>query len=356
MIKPFVLRGVGVLLLAVVFSGCNRSELSPPLPIQPQSSASPIPTTSSQANDVRQIADNTLPLREYWRVTFEYIGGGNPPSLQAMAGYVIYYTAGQGVYGQLRVLETKSGALVWEQIQFDGAESLAVDHERVYLAIRQKLYTYALDDGELLWEQPLPSNVGRMYVDGERLKMSGYVERQPAFLEFNIHTGEPLGNMAEIRPDGRLIALYPSFILLQLPDYQLRAVDKDTQQVLWTTDLGRGPIIPRPLVLDDLLLVAHGSQVCVLDLLTGQIKWQTEGNFAASNIVFANESVYALDYHTRLVRLDVHTGQETGYVQFLPADITASGVRYAEDFHWVAVDGAMVFVAFGDHELIALGP
>ena len=68
-------------------------------------------------------------------------------------------------------------------------------------------YTYALDDGELLWEQPLPSNVGRMYVDGERLKMSGYVERQPAFLEFNIHTGEPLGNMAEIRPDGRLIAL-----------------------------------------------------------------------------------------------------------------------------------------------------
>jgi len=197
-----------------------------------------------------------------------------------------------------------------------------------------------------------------MHVDGERLQINGYVERQPTYLEFNIHTGEPLGNTPEERPDGRLIAMpYPSFILLQLPDDQLQAVEKDTQRVLWTADLGGGAIIPRPLVLDDLLLVAVGSQVCVLDLLTGQIKWQTEGSFAASNIVFANESVYALDYHTRLVRLDVRTGQETGYVQFIPDDIVAPDKWYPEEEHRVAVDGEMVFVVFGDtHELIALGP
>lgn len=349
----------GLLLCMLAFSWYASSEW-PPVPMQPQAGTSLVPATISQADKVRQIADTNLSLREYWRTSFEYITGDRiDPGLQAAAGYVIYDDAGGKFHTQLQIREAQSGALVWKIQLVSGAVPVAADNERVYFANRTTLYAYALDDGELLWEQFLPNGKAScLYIDGERLQVFGVAESRWAYLEFDIHTGEPMGYTFDEYLDGWLIAPpYPSFVLLRLPDGQIRAVEKDTQHVFWTTDWGESGPMSRPLIFDDLLLVADGWQVHGLDLLTGQTKWQTENSFNASNIVFANESVYALDLHTRLVRLDMRTGQETGYVQFTPDNITEPSGWYADDLHLIAVDGAMVFVAFGDtHELIALGP
>jgi outer membrane protein assembly factor BamB len=107
-----------------------------------------------------------------------------------------------------------------------------------------------------------------------------------------------------------------------------------------------------PVLVEGVLLVGFWDQVIAIDSRTGQVIWRNQDTPFASNFAVFNDYLYALDYNARLVKLDIKTGQEKGYVQFTPARTNASEKKYS-----VAADGQMLFISFSDsQELIALGP
>jgi len=254
---------------------------------------------------------------------------------------------------RLRVLNAASGSLSWETPwHWKNRGPLAVDTERVYYGVDFKLRAYSLAEGVLLWETKdlLPFQGDWWDSDGETLCMRDWGRLEDRY--FDARTGEDLGYTQLDWEDGFVLAQFPSLTLHSSP-WTLQAVDVATQQVRWTIDTGIPAAFQRrPELFDDTLLTGAGRILFALDVQTGQVKWQNRERLFASDWLTANGSIYALDYNARLIRLDIETGQETGYIQFTPASTDVSTKGYA-----VAADGEMFFVYFGDsQELIALGP
>ncbi len=254
---------------------------------------------------------------------------------------------------QLRVFSAADGSLTWKsKEEWSGYGALAVDATHVYAMAHFKIQAYDLNNGHLLWEsQEFPSH--RSYdlrLDGEML----YVRDRPDKTYYlDVNTGDILDSV--LLPTGEgfwLLAQLPTFDL-HTSQTELRAVDKATQRVLWSIGTqGIGSFDQPPVLLGNVLLFGNWEHVLAVDPQTGHVRWRNQDPFFASNFVVVGNFLYALDYNARLVRLDVNTGQETGYIQFEPASTNVSEKRY-----WVAADRQMLFVSFGDsQELIALGP
>ncbi len=298
----------------------------------------------------RDLADNTLNLREYWRCSSVFIGGREASRLFAVSGWVIWAQRVADYVRLVKVLDGVSGELLWEH-RLEDADPITVDTERVYIMEYLKIHAYDLSSGDELWKSPkLPSHVVyRLISDGEKLDV--YDMTRDAVHSFSTHAGASLGMASLSADDGfRLLSSSPLFNLY-LDSSALKLQDRITQRPLWTTQIEElGPTLWRPVLFhDDVILVGW---VFALDARTGQVKWHRDDLHIVSNFVAANDSVYALDDRARLVQLDIHTGEETGYIQFTPARTNASENRY-----WVAADGQMIFVSFDDsQEVIALGP
>jgi len=299
------------------------------------------------------LTDDHLGLREYWRISARIV------DLRAVSGQVVYaeYDS-SGILNRLRVLDAASGSLSWETPwDWNNSRPLAVDTERVYYEVDFKLRAYSLDEGVLLWETKdlLPFRGYWMYSDGETLCMRGWPDLEGHY--FDVHTGEEVGYKSFAIGDGFVVEEFPSFVLHTSP-WTLQAMDPTTQQVLWKINTGGpGYFLRRPELFNDTLLTGESEVLFALDVRTGQIKWQNMERPFASDWLAVNDSIYALDYNARLIRLDIETGQETGYIQFTPATECLANGYCSVRYYFVAADGQMFFVYFGDsQELIALGP
>jgi outer membrane protein assembly factor BamB len=229
-----------------------------------------------------------------------------------------------------------------------------------------EIQAYDIENGQQLWDKSVPIKAGEFHPDQGTLHVLEVGRGGPWMLyAFDGRTGDMLSSEAlPTLDDFSLFARLPQFDLYHgyEASLRLRAVDPVTQQVLWSV---RDPKIFSalgwpPVVLDNVLL-AEGDEIVAFDMQSGRVRWRTgdpartpHTPLLATNVVVMNDSLYALRYDGRLVRLDPRTGQETGYIQFLPTLPDQSPI---DKFFALATDGKMLFVSFDDsNELIALGP
>jgi len=137
-----------VLVIALTFGlgGCAPTEMF--------STPTPLPTPVRP----RRITENTLELREYWRVSFDYVGD----DLVATPGRVVYVDSVNNV-PHVRVLDAATGDLLWEVVEGYGASWIAADIEWVYLKNRSVLHAYAMEDGRLLWQRQFTPRRGHSF-------------------------------------------------------------------------------------------------------------------------------------------------------------------------------------------------
>lgn len=350
-----VLALVLELVLALWLWGCFPSDLL--------STPTPSPTPVGP----RRITENTLGLREYWRVPFDYVGG----DLVATSGRVVYVDSVDNV-PHVRVLDAAGGTLLWEVAGERGGGWVAADADRVYFEDSYDvLRAYDMEDGRLLWQRQFTPRRGRSFdPHGEMLYIRQGGSGEDFLYTLDARTGKILSTESLWTADHFLVfARFPQFdlhILTVQPPFTLRAVDPVTQQTLWQVEQRSGLFLQNltwpPVLLDDLLLLDVRGEVLALDARSGQIRWRSfdparnaETRFA-TRAVMTRDSIYVLRWDARLMRMDARTGQETGYIQFAPP-LSDDNPYGGSNVLGLTGDGQMLFVSFDDsQELIALGP
>lgn len=306
------------------------------------------------SSESRHIDKNTLGLGEHWRKSQISIGslGYEPVNLLAVSSRVIFVSWTERG-DQLYVLDAASGEILWKSQEESRFRPLAADAKRVYTITDWRICAYDLNNGQQLWKsQEMPSHSAYFLdLNGERLQARDTTKNKVYYL--NVDTGAILDSASLSANDGSfLLAEFPQ-LDLHTQHHILQAVDKATQQTLWTTDIKYiGLTKSLPILFEDILLVGGEEWIYAIDTQTGQVKWRNQEHPFASNFAVMNGSLYALDYDARFIQYDIKTGQELGHIQFEPANTNVSEKRY-----WVAADGQMLFISFSDsQELIALGP
>lgn len=324
------------------------------------------PTAASPLVGPRQIAENTLGLREYWRVSFGYVY-----SLEATSGRVVYMDCPRDI-SHVRIHNAVTGNLLWE-IAGRGCNWVTADAERVYFEDDYDvLHVYAVEDGRLLWKRQFSLYRGRgrgPELHGDILYIWQSGGGDDYLYTLDARTGELLSTESRWTADHFLVvARFPELELqiftVEFP-YKLRAIDPATRQVMWQVEERPGfRFIGSPRLVDDLLLLSRGEEVIALDAQSGQLRWRSydpdrpeETWFAlGTGAVIIGDTIYAVREDARLVRMDARTGQVTGYIQFTPplSELNPYG---GSNVVGLAADGQMLFVSFADsQELIALGP
>jgi outer membrane protein assembly factor BamB len=327
----------------------------------------PTSTIAPPSVGPRQITENTLGLREYWRVSSSFVGD----NLAAVPGRVVYTDHVSNV-PHVRVLDAANGDLLWEVVEKWRGHSVATDAERVYVEDhRVELRAYDIEDGQKLWTRQFTPHRGRSYdLDGNKLYIQQGGNGEDYLYTIDTQTGEILSTESLWTADHFLVfARFPQFdlhILTVQNPFTLRAVDPATQQTLWqveqTPDLFIQNLTWPPVLLDDVLLIDTEWKVIAFDAQSGQVRWRSPDPSGSPKTWFVTRSVlvggslYALRSDTRLVQLDARTGQEIGYIQFKPP-LPDDKVYGGSNRLGLATDGQMLFVSLDDsQELIALGP
>ncbi len=357
MTKGHTFWNVLVLLLALGLEGCTPTSI----PREPTASPPPV--------ERRQIAHNTLNLREYWRKP-HICGWGERPLIAVSGRVMCLYRDPASVKDYLRVYDAAKGTFLWQVPGKAGGGYLAADAQRVYLVVMTyEIHAYDLKDGRQLWErQTLPHKGFWLDPVGDELhaQETGY---DWTHLILDANTGEILSSDSELADDGfAMVARFPQFnlyISYSLPHLvrglTLRAVDTATQQTQWEAkDTGFPPLRQPPALVDNVLLIDVQNGIVAFHAQSGKEVWRTRdpnnpGTIFASTSVLVDSSLYALRLDGRLVRLDARTGQEKGYIQF--TGIMPDPTKAVANFYYLAADGQMLVVSFDDsQELIALGP
>lgn len=377
----------GQAMLAIVLmaglAGCLSS--SPPAPTissglyssttistpaaQEESPSAPTPIPGPTGS--RQMTDNTLGLREHWRVPYSCPSVFSTPGLVAASGRVvcIYYDPARDSLN-VRVLDARNGMLLWEAVGRNGSAIVAADVEQVYFENNSKLRAYDAEDGRLLWtRQFTPRRSHAFDPDGDRLYILQGGSGEDVLFTLDAKTGEILNSESLWTADHFLVfARFPQFdlhICTVEVLFKLRAVDPVTQQTLWLIeDPDLIPSTPKwpPVLLGGVLLIDNREETTALDAQSGQLTWRTlnpgrlPDTILATRSVIMGGSLYALRKDTRLVQWNARNGQETGYIQFVPP-LSDDNIYGGSNFPSLATDGQMLFVSFDDsQELIALGP
>jgi len=341
---------IGLLALAVFgmivagFIGAAiRGELGPP-PL-------PTPTTS------RTIMKGTLPLQEHWRKAGLFIFW---EEIAASGEYICFVYLRHSRWqreDRLRVLNARSGELLWEIAGLPPVSSLATDGQRLFVAVHWHLRTYDLASGELLWRTP--DYVGdQVQPLGEEIIVYSTKDslnsREQVIRRYDAQSGA-LREMLrkEVPPNVRLV-LRSSSTNYWTDGKQLWAEDRISGEVRWQRRLERR-LEYWPVLAGSSLIYASGlyPNLYAVDTTTGVLQWAYTSPLV-SNFVLGDNILYAIRQDGALVGIDPQTGQERGYIQFFPAE-TEEGPRSTT--YWVEASNGWVFVYFGDsQELIALGP
>ncbi len=330
-----------VLLLSIVLSGlgCWGPTLIP--------SSTPVPS--------RKVVSQTFHLQEKWRAESGQVGGGlSSHAWQVTDRGLVYANAG----GQLVLLSGRSGETLW-QVTYDkfwDAASLVADEERVYLVTvgEWRIKTYSLTDGQLTWQtEELTSHTEHnLYLEDGLLLEYESSSRNGNFIRtFNPENGIKL-DTEKLPEDSPYILALAGNVYLGTADGWLWAIDRANNKPLWHIPAPMRRIRPPPVVVNDLLVVANGSDLQVLKLWTGEILWQKQA-YALSNPVVWENVVYVIAEDASIRAHDLISGRELGRVEMSPAVTTPATDSYALTVN--AGDGS-IYAYYGDsEEIIAFG-
>ena len=335
----------------------------------------PAPTPALTTS--HKIVSNDLPWHEVWR---KKIGPSYSKGVSRSFPLVACNDSAvvMPVWGapeiRLAVLNTRDGGTIWSRQlsvpkslipkdlsagQLDRespsrVDSVAVDSERVYIALPNAIESFDLRNSQEIWisYDELFSHTG-YYIfpldESQLLRIYGISATQARV--YNID-----------KQDGKIRSIqnYTTEILQDTADGKylstqngLVRVNEHMDQVLWSVSMP-GPVRKwLTLTPSGVMLASSGTLLGSLfgiDPESGKVLWQTPEHVASSYTAI-KDTVYSLDENAKLIARNVVTGNEIGQMVF---DGTPLDVQHASEY-WVVGGECGLLLYFGDtYELIAL--
>lgn len=336
------------MICGVIISGMGKS-WEPPLP------------TPSIAS--RTIGEKTLPFSERWRWQGVVLGVYDDEGVVANEKYVCFIViVNSHLEKRLRVIDARNGKMLWETEVGRDVYSLAVDAQRVFVAADWRIRTYELATGQLLWRtsgyledrtwyrmEPVGDDI-LLYTndDNDLLNQRWHILRL-----YDAQSGE-LKEMLRFETSlDRALVIRQPYVDCWTDGKTLWGEDRGSGQILWRINLERR-LEYWPILVRSMVIYADGfyPNLYAIDVTTGSLLWTYPGALV-SNFALEKDTLYALRQDGRLVAIGIGTGQEKGYVQFLPPKTEEGPVRSL--VYWVAAAEGRIFVYFGDsQELIGM--
>lgn len=310
----------------------------------------------------RTVADANLSFHEQWRRSNLLLLNTEADRLYVYGNQLFFVSYEDG--GKTRRLESlnaKTGTLLWKTgpLPFS-PNSLAIDGQRLYLALSSKIIVYDLSTGEVLWEDALLGNrtTYQVFPIGETLLVyseedassEGYEEQ--VVRKYDSRSGFLRGIDRNKTPQKN------SSLLLKTPDFEywtdvksLWSINKEVNQEQWKIKIDNR-VEYKPLLIDSKLIFASGifSDLICVDNISGHQVWKY-GDKIVSDLVAMRGIIYAIKTDATIVGIDSTTGKEVGYIGIEPNVMETSSRSHA---YLVAASEDMLFVYYGDsQELIA---
>jgi outer membrane protein assembly factor BamB len=219
-------------------------------------------------------------------------------------------------YDTLTAINIKSGATIWKaKIPFEQSDvrSLLADQNTVFVVTGGSVDAYESTTGKLKWStrlgdehvsvfSQLTSTIVRVYY-GDKL------------YEIDSKTGKVLSTL----PKNNIIWVSDSVVFEKTPAYQLRALNKQTGDQLWTSSrwftVGGG-YKPQDTGKDK-LIAAFATGICALNIRSGEYDWcHPEIYLSSIAIDYQSQLGYAMRKDLVLLTIDLQTGNVLGETSF----------------------------------------
>jgi len=309
----------------------------------------------------RTIASNTLAFSEVWRQS-DLLSphGGMPTGMLASESVLVLVTSDpNGPYAQAQAFNSATGAKLWAISGLPYVHSMALDEQRLYLAVSWQIRVYALETGRLLWSsEELPGHSNYLVYPAINDRVTVYSTRDDLdHREQTIRYYDPKSGALTALDrislaSGERIRLRTSTGDFLTRDSILRMTEGPSGVTKWE--------IATPLRVNDWLTPLRGDVLLTygifprleaIDLHTGLRRWLYP-QALVSNFVVDGDVLYAIRRDAALVSIDTITGQELGIVGFQPLN-TEEDTR--ETAYWIGAAGDRIFLYYGDsREIICL--
>jgi len=318
--------------------------------------------THSPALSPRTVTDVNLPFHEQWRRNNLLLFNTDADRLYVYGDQLFFVSyEDNGKTRRLEALNAKTGTLLWktEPLPFS-VNSLAVDGQRLYLALSEKIIAYNLLTGEVLWEDALLGGrtTYRVYPMGETLlvyseeDVSSEGNEEQVVRKYDSQSGLLRGI------DRINIPQKNSSLLLKTPDFNywtdvksLWSINNEVNQEQWRIKIDNR-VKYKPLLIDSKLIFASGifSDMICLNNISGHQIWKY-GDKIVSDLAAKQGTIYAIRTDASIVGIDSTTGKEIGYIGIEPHVTETSSRSHA---YLIAVSEDMLIVYYGDsQEIIA---
>lgn len=310
----------------------------------------------------RTVTDVNLPFHEQWRRSNLLLFNTEADRLYVYGNQLFFvsYEDG-GTTSRLEALNAKTGTLLWKTEPLPYlTNSLAIDGQRLYLALSSKIIVYDLSTGKVLWEDALLGGrtTYRVYPMGETLLVYSEEDISPDGYEEQVVRKYNSQNGFLRSVDRINISQKNSSLLLKTPDFDywtdiksLWSINKKVNQEQWKIKIDNR-VEYEPLLIDSKLTFASGifSDVICVDNISGRQIWKY-GDKIVSDLVARQGIIYAIRTDAAIVGIDSTTGKEMGYIGVEPRVTETSSRSHA---YLIAMSEDMLFAYYGDsQELIA---
>jgi outer membrane protein assembly factor BamB len=247
---------------------------------------------------------------------------------------------------RILAIDTNAGNIIWHQ-NYTPPATIFTDNVNLYVGNYDNIQEYVPMTGQLLKEANFP-NVGlikNMYFNGQNLYA---LTSSGRWLTYNFNNEE--SSLSE-----PLLPYTPFIIengILYLHDVEgFRAIETNTQKVLWKFQIDE-QINIHPLITNDIIIVSTSKgNIYVIDKKTGDLVWTLEAH-TISNVAIDATRLYFLTKEGYLKVLDQNSGQEIQKLEFLPASFNLNSpssdtIIGAYDI-WVDSLNNIVVVSLGD--------
>ena len=303
------------------------------------------------------VVEATLSATEMWRIKKVDLPHSDISSgLLVSSDYVVIVSLDDSQQYILNTISAGSGEALWN-VNVPSVDSMIMDGERIYVAVDWAIQAYEISTGNLVWHsEQLPQHTSYRFHPSVEEKVLVYStedyfsKREQVLRYYNVQDGTLETVRQEIPTDEWLVLRQPKIDFWAKKDGKVWAVSKPDSTILWEFYVDQ-QYNNTPLLTEAIIFLLDGPfpELNAVDVRSGALVWEYNEEIV-SNIVTNQSVLYVLDINNTLIALDLHTGQEVGYIEFE----NSIKMTPETDPYWIAVTDDNLFVYFGDsEELIA---
>ena len=308
----------------------------------------------------RRLVSDTLGLREAWSRSDLHLPSDLDPCVVAVDAGVAFVDFSPGsTEGDLTVLDVASGNVRWVSGGHSTLFSLGTDGAHVFVASNERIRSYGMSDGALVWEsERLSAHADYLIAPG----ISAYLEvftssdslegRVETIRRFNADNGLLISRDSMDIPGQGALLTRSSGLNFWAEGEVLRATHRATGSAAWEAILP-GTMRGWPVLAGGLIILRPGlpGPLVALNQSTGATEWVFDDP-VASNLALRDRQVLALLSSGDLVAVDISSGTSAGVASFSQVADTGLSMDYT---YCIALSGTRIFVYLGDTaQLIAL--